>query len=52
MQSIFPFLKIKVVDFWQENAENSRNLSGNFYICWIFFRYGVTLPSFITVGYV
>ena len=30
---------------------NSRGMSRYFYIFWIFFRYGVTVPIFINIGY-
>ena len=32
--------------------QNARAMSGNSYIFWVFFRYGITVPSFIIVRYV
>ena len=31
---------------------NSRDVSRDLYICWVFLRYGIIVPSFIIVGYV
>ena len=55
MQSVSVFIDItKVADFWQKMLM-SAELNGcacDLYIFWIFFRQGVSLPSFIIVGYV
>ena len=53
MQSISVFRDIaKIAVFWQKNADISRNksVSRYRYIFWIFFRQGITVPSFIIVG--
>ena len=53
MQSISVFRDIaKTAVFWQNNADISRNksVSRYRYIFWIFFRQGITVPSFIIVG--
>ena len=56
MQSTSVFLDItKFSDFRWKNADVSRTqgegVSRDSYIFWIFFRYGITMPSFIIVGY-
>ena len=56
MQSISVFLdKAKFADFRLKNADvssqqNSRGVSRDSYIFWIFFRWGITVPSFIIAG--
>ena len=55
MQSISVLLDItKFADFRRKNADrkNSGCVSRDLYIFWIFFRQGITVPSFIIAGYV
>ena len=55
MQPVSVFLVIaKFADFWRKNADVSRSQG----VChviriflWIFFRSGITVPSFIIVGF-
>ena len=52
MQSIYVFIDItKVADFRLKNADVSRTqgVADMFIYFWIFFREGITLPSFIIV---
>ena len=55
MQSISAFLDFaKLADFGCKNADPSRTqeVYHVIHIFWIFFRQGITVPSFIIVGYV
>ena len=56
MQSIPVFPEIaKFADFLRQKCwcqQNSRGVSSEWYIFWIFFMSGITLSSFIIVGYV
>ena len=56
MQFLSVFLnKTNVADFWLKNADISR--TQGYVLCimhffWIFFKWGISVPSFIIVGYV
>ena len=55
MQSVFVFLDItKYADFrWKKYwyQQNSSGVSRNLYCFWIFFRQGITVPTFIILRY-
>ena len=54
MQSVSVFLDIKKFAFFPWKMLMSAELKGcaTWYIFWIFFRWGITVPSFIISGYV